>query len=260
MIRRDATAPDGTRCWILISQVEHARISGELAEHWGAGGFAPLEPRNDLLPAIFHHDDGWAVWEQHPGVDAKSGRPLNFTEMPLADSLAIWQRSIDAVQASGDLGGYIVSGHFSALLRHVNHWQKIGTDHGTDAADFLARQDAFRAAALTRWQAAHPTSDAQAVAAHGLKCLQFFDALSLWFCTSERDQPQTLDVPGGPPLTLRPHSPTEIRLSPWPLDRSELTIGVAGRQIPATRFATREELAAAPSTTVQLAWRLTPAE
>jgi hypothetical protein len=260
MIRRDATAPDGTSSWILISQVDHARISGELASYWGAGGFEPVEPREELLPAIFGHDDGWAAWEQLPGVDSKTGRPLNFTEMPLADSLAIWQRSIDAVRAHGDLAGYAVSGHFSALLRHVNHWQKIGADHETEAADFLARQDAFQNHALARWQAAHTASDAAAVAARGLKFLQFFDALSLWFCTAERDRPLTLDVPGGPPLTLRPRSPTEISLSPWPLDLAELKIAIAGRQIPAAPYESREELAAAQSATATLAWRLTPAE
>jgi hypothetical protein len=260
MIRRDDTAPDGSRSWILISQVDHARISGELASHWGANGFAPIEPRDELLPAIFGHDDGWAAWEQLPGVDLQLGRPLNFTEMPLADSLAIWQRSIDSVQRFGDLAGYVVSGHFSALLRHANHWQKIGSDHGAEAADFLARQDALRALALARWQAAHPASNASAVAAQGLKCLQFFDALSLWFCTAQRDRPQTLDPPAGPPLTLSPRSPTEIDLSPRPLDQAELTIAVAGRRVPAVRYASPEELAAVRSAPVQLVWRLTATE
>ncbi len=260
MIRRDNTAPDGSPFWILISQVDHARISGELATHWGANGFTPVEPREELLPAIFGHDDGWAEWEQLPGVDPKLGRPLNFTEMPLADSLAIWQRSIDTVRRYGDLAGSAVSGHFSALLRHANHWHKLGTDHEADAADFLARQDAFRAQALVRWQSQHPASDSQAVAAQGLRCLQFFDALSLWFCTAERDQPRRLDPPGGPPLTLSPRSPTEIVLSPWPLDQAELTIAVAGRRIPAARYASPAELAAVQGTTVQLVWRLLPTE
>jgi hypothetical protein len=260
MIRRDDTAPDGSRSWILISQVDHAQISGELATHWGANGFAPIEPREELLPAIFGHDDGWAAWERFPGIDPQLGRPLNFTEMPLADSLAIWQRSIDAVQSHGDLAGYVVSGHFLALLRHANHWQKMGADHGAEAADFLARQDAFRAQALARWQAAHPASDATAVAAQGLKCLQFFDALSLWFCTAERDRPQTFDPPGGPPLTLDPRSSSEMGLAPWPLDQAELTIAIVGRRIPAVRYASPEELASVQAAPVRLAWRLTATE
>jgi hypothetical protein len=260
MIRRDDTAPDGSRSWIRISQVDHARISGELATHWGANGFTPIEPREELLPAIFGHDNGWAAWEQFPGVDPQLGRPLNFTEMPLADSLAIWQRSIDSVASYGDLAGYVVSGHFSALLRHANHWQKMGTDHRADAADFLARQDAFRAQSLALWQSRHPASDAPAVAAYGLRCLQFFDALSLWFCTAQRDRPHTLEPPGGPFLTFIPGSPTEIGLAPWPLDQAELTVATAGRQIPGARYASSEELAAVQGATVRLVWRLTPAE
>ncbi len=34
MIRRDFTFDDGTAGWLLISQVEHARISGELTRAW----------------------------------------------------------------------------------------------------------------------------------------------------------------------------------------------------------------------------------
>ena len=212
------------------------------------------------MPAIFGHDDGWAEWEKFPGVDPQLGQPLNFTEMPLAVSLAIWRRWIDAVQMYGDLAGYVVSGHFSALLRHLNHWQKIGADHGVEAADFLARQDAFRTQALARWQSTHAASDAASVAAAGLKWLQFFDALSLWFCTAQRDRPQTLDPPGGPPLTLSPRSPTEIVLSPWPLNQAELTIAVVGRRVPAVRYASREELAAVQSAPLRLVWRLAPSE
>ena len=159
-----------------------------------------LEPRDELLPAIFHHDNGWALWEDAPGIDSELGRPLNFTEMPLSDSLLIWQRSIDAAYGYGDLAGYVVSGHFSALLRHSNHWHKIGTHPHVDAAEFLERQDTFRSHALARWEARHPTANASAVAERGLKWLQFFDALSLWFCTAERVRPEHVRHAGRPRL------------------------------------------------------------
>ena len=42
MIRRDVTLPDGQPGWLRISQVDHARLSVELASRWGAGQFSPV--------------------------------------------------------------------------------------------------------------------------------------------------------------------------------------------------------------------------
>src|SRR5689334_22023337 len=103
MIRRPQPGVDSQPQWVLISQVEHARVSGELAEHWAAGALAP---RDELVATIYHHDDGWREWEQRPDVDPEPGRPRAFTEMPLADSLVIWQRSIDAAARLGNLAPY----------------------------------------------------------------------------------------------------------------------------------------------------------
>jgi hypothetical protein len=36
MIRRNQTDDDGQAAWLLISQIEHARLSGEMAAAWGA--------------------------------------------------------------------------------------------------------------------------------------------------------------------------------------------------------------------------------
>ena len=57
MIRRDATLPDGSPAWVLVSQVDHAHLAGELAEGWRDG----LPAASVLLPTIYRHDDGWRV-------------------------------------------------------------------------------------------------------------------------------------------------------------------------------------------------------
>ena len=96
MIRRNVTTENGQPGWLLISQVEHARISGEFAESWidsptANVTFLPLINPEELLPAIYHHDDGWQDWEKSPEVDPQTGRPLAFTEMPLEVALEIWR-------------------------------------------------------------------------------------------------------------------------------------------------------------------------
>ena len=87
MIRRDVTLPDGRPGWLRISQVDHARLSAELASRWGGGRFLPVicnphvegeNPlrgvRDEVLAAIRHHDDGWLSWETAPAIDPTKHR------------------------------------------------------------------------------------------------------------------------------------------------------------------------------------------
>lgn len=94
MILREAN--DG---YLLISQVDHARLAGALAESWGNRRVAGLPLAEWLVPAIRDHDEGWRNWEASPTVTAE-GRPRSFTEMPTAEATALWSVSID-VCASG---------------------------------------------------------------------------------------------------------------------------------------------------------------
>ncbi len=89
MIRRDCDSD-----WLLISQVDHARLAEVLAAAWGNSQVSRLPMPAELVPAIRDHDEGWLDWEQSPTVDQETGRPLNFTEMPMEVSTRIWEKSI----------------------------------------------------------------------------------------------------------------------------------------------------------------------
>src|SRR5205085_8449357 len=124
-------------------------------------------------------DDGWPDWEQSPGIDA-DGRPINFDEMPTAQSTEIWRRSIKSCAQFDLAAGYVVAGHFTALLERFNAWRR-GSDEAQNAAQaFLA--DCQRQ--MDRWLADWPgrPAAAQASADHAVSVLQLFDALSLWLC------------------------------------------------------------------------------
>lgn len=89
MIRRET--PDG---WLLISQVDHARLAGDLAAAWGNDRVPGLPLEEWLIPAIRDHDEGWRSWEAAPTLN-DGGVPRQFTEMPAAEAAAIWTASID---------------------------------------------------------------------------------------------------------------------------------------------------------------------
>lgn len=259
MIRRTDVDSSRQDRWILISQVEHARLSGALAEAWGDPPFAPLEPRDEIVAAVYHHDDGWSAWEVAPKVDTQSGSPLDFTEMPLADSLAIWRESIAAVEKISPLAAYMVSGHFSALLRRFSSRWKADVTASALADKFLD-QEAERQAHWIELRSAGRDRDVyHAQAERALASLQMFDALSLWFCCAPRAEPETVEPPGGPMVVFRPAaSAYRIEVSPWPFVASRLELSAVGRAIGIAQYANPSDLATAAAKPVTLRWELVP--
>ena len=254
MIRR----PAGSQRWILIAQGEHARVAGELAAVWQRDPPLGDVAARELLAAVYHHDDGWTDWDRAPAVDPERGVPLAFTEMPLGESLAIWRQSIRAATAYGHLAAYIVAGHFSALLERFGSWRRGPESQRAMAEQFLEEQRAFMADRQAAWQQAHPGLPADAILGRALAWLQFFDSLSLWLCTAERKEGETMNVPAGPAVTLIPVAPAAIAIDPWPLAGGEKTVEVAGRSVEAAHYRDREHLAAAEGEMVWLPFAFSP--
>jgi hypothetical protein len=86
--------------------------------------------------------------------------------------------------------------------------------------------------------------------------LQFFDALSLWFCCAAANGPEQIETPDGPVLTLVPVDPRRVNLAPWPLSVASLGLEIAGRAVPVGRYRDQSELASAPAQPVLLHWQL----
>ena len=257
MIRRAEHQTAAGPCWLLISQVDHARLSANLAERWGASPVAPLHPRHDVLAAVLHHDDGWAAWEQQPEVDDEQGQPLNFTEMPLATAVDIWRRSIAACAAFGPLAGWIVSRHFAVLLDRASSWEKTEAERELAGA-FRREQQSQADGWLSQWQSTQARHSAER-AERGLAQLQLFDLLSLWLCCDEPSQPAAFDTPGGPAVTFSPAG-TTISVSPWPFTSGPFTVGITAREVEARHYGSAIELAEAPSRQVELRWQFRPAD
>ncbi len=259
MIRRDCLAEDGSRRWVLISQVAHAHLAGCISEHWGAAPYAPLvEPADELVKAVYHHDDGWHQWEREPSPDPVTGRPPDFMVMPLLESLAIWRRSIDTAGQIGPLAGYAVSGHFSALLSRAVPAHESDDTWMRPATDFLDEQKQLRDRWLARWLQADPLRRNHELADRAVAILQFFDRLSLWLCCADRTETATFHVPGQLPLTCTPRGRREIVMNPWPLRVPKLQLKLHGRSIAVAKYADSAALASAASTPVLLGWLLVP--
>lgn len=266
MIRRETTAQQEEQRWILISQVEHARLSGMMADAWNDEAFARSEWRPEMVAAITHHDDGWAAWEVAPKVDGESGRPLDFTETALTDSLAIWRESIQAAADIGPLAAYMVSGHFSRLLeRFSSRWKSDATLTAL-VNNFFSEQQAERDKWLAMWQKTVGQPGTHAAAETAVSWLQLFDALSLWLCCADRHDPQAFSLPTGASVDFQPRgpcslsvSPCSLSASPWPFKDPAVMLEAVGRAVPAQPYENPSDLVTAAAEPVRLKWSLASA-
>jgi len=265
MIRRETTLEDGTAAWLLISQVAHAHVSGELAHAWRDVFSA------EVIEAIAHHDDGWAKWEAAPQLDPARGRPLSFLEMPVADAIEIWNDSIAAARRIGPLACAIVAGHFIGLAG--------GSDHAKEpvAEEWLRATDDERASWLAEWQGSDPSHTPE-LAGCAQQMLHTADLLSLWLCcdgplaSGDADEnaavvPNTEMESRTSTILGKYHFATDSRtlgkanigwrgsLMPWPFAARELDLDAPALAAPAVKYACWAEIAAA-SRPVRLVWHL----
>ncbi|MBI2827177.1 MAG: DUF3891 family protein [Planctomycetia bacterium] len=258
MIRRIERA-GGKENWLLVPQIDHARVSGRLAEAWTDASLVAIEPPGELAKAITHHDDGWDQWDAAPDVDPAAGHPLSFTEMPLPTAVAIWERSIRRAAEFGSLAAHVVSAHFTALLQAASpRWSADPLQFQTSRR-FLDEQSDLREKWFADWQKVNPAERTRKVAGRALAYLQFFDALSLWLCCAPRFEPQSMQTPEGYYLSLGPMADNRFSVQPWPLSVERVRARIHARRIPVGRYASRAELAAAGGQQIELDFELIPA-
>ena len=241
MIRRNAATSDAQPGWILIPQIGHAHLAADLADAWL---FDPTEDQylSDLRLAIRHHDDGWADWDSRA---IEQQQPLtNFDEMQIADSLAIWRRSIAMAADRGPRIGYLVAGHFCRLLRRFG---KLATSGQLPdiRQEFLSDQAKNMDLWLPAWQPNDRLS-ARDRAEQGVSFVQMFDAISLRFCCAEQRDPWTAELPTGQRWEFLQLAPDRVTVEPWPFLTPTLMVRVAGYRatrdrahVPPERLATR---------------------
>src|SRR5437588_10612865 len=97
----------GDEC-LLITQHDHALISGMLAARWGNEQFMIPEPRQEILTGISLHDAGWPLHDDWPTLNAQ-GIPLHVFETPPATSVPVWNESVSRAVREGPYAGLLVS-------------------------------------------------------------------------------------------------------------------------------------------------------
>jgi hypothetical protein len=271
MIRREVRLSGDAALWLLVSQVDHAHVSGELARNWKEE-FTP-----EVVEAIAHHDDGWASWEAEPKLNPAIGAPYSFLEMPVGEAVTIWDQSIAEARKFGPLGGYIVAGHFYNLLADSDHAST------PPAVAWLTAKRKVRTAWLDEWvRTEKPKSLDYAKTAQQM--LLTADLFSLWLCCDCPVDAHGASILGGSAMKLRADSLLAqfqfvspdctvfesgsrhrieelswiVPVRPFPFRTESLSLTIKAKAVPATPYKTMEDLIAA-SWPFELRWQLVPA-
>lgn len=218
---------DAGDAWQVVLQTDHADLSGAFARAWADRG-----PRHEsLVLAAERHDDGWAVWEQSPLVDAV-GAPVNFLDVQVPAHLAFYRAGIAAVADEDPYAGLLVSMHGAGIYR-----QRYGEDPGlrlTHAAEVAALVEEFvaeqEASVPARADAAGVDDDLRWA---DYRRLQAYDRLSLVFCMRDLERQQPFELG---PLRIEPRGAWRIGVAPYPLAGGPRTLGLTRRLVPKERW------------------------
>ena len=249
---------------MLVLQIDHSRVAGLLAAHWGNDQFDVPRPYSSMVLAAQEHDNGWYDWEIRPtlGLD---GHPLDYIGSRDHMGSMVWldfQRGgVERVAAQDPYAGYIASMHISGLLTQGMGLLPYMKDYtgDTEVAEYLEQQGQFRQGLLQDIRSADETAQ-EASDEHlwnNFKLMEIYDQMAQFICN--RYPLNNTDRKNGPsPAMSNTPVPTmagrddvgmavEVQdesraiVTPYPFDVDPLEITFQGRLVPRGPYADRED-------------------
>ena len=125
---------------LLITQPDHAALSGELISAWQANGFEAWATRSTVLLATSEHDNGWREVDTHPTVNLTTGRPHDFINAPSDIKRGIWLRGVARLASDNAGAAALVAQHALTVLerRDTPPWHTFFTGMETEQRRLLA--------------------------------------------------------------------------------------------------------------------------
>jgi len=249
---------------LLILQIDHSRIAGLLAAHWGNEEFAKPSPYASMVLAAQEHDSGWWDWEIKPTVNHE-GYPSDYIGSIKHLGQGVWlnlyRHGIERLTAQDPYAAYQVSMHGEGLLTRGMGLLPSMPDYTGDAAvqEFIAEQRKLRAALLAdlRKEASLQEATGDPQLWTNFKLMEVFDQFAQFVCNrypfnsqARKNGPTNtlanvpVPVSRGKPdvtLTVDVQNESDAIVRPFPFDVSPLNLSFEGRLVPNRRYAYQED-------------------
>lgn len=252
--------------FLLITQHDHALLSGRLAEH--LAGSPIQKPISSAIQGIALHDCGWPLHDDEPTLNDK-GLPLHVFETPPQVATRVWSASASRAANKDAYCGLLVSLHVMnlSLMAQASHrsphdqfeLNKFQHKQVELQEDLRQRLGMRIDLPLTHGLAAPGAGEREDALLFDFYLLRAMDALSLALCCSESlfvSLDNVFPRPGGVPVSIAVDRPQEftVTLDPWLFDTDPLEFSVPARRVAARTYSDvhelREEYAAAQSGSV----------
>src|SRR6266480_4667772 len=266
MIRRDME-----KSFLLFTQDDHARLSGELARHYGNRFFVKPEPMEETNRAVALHDCGWPLHDQMPTLN-KDGLPLDVFETPLDVAIGVWQAGVEKVADEPMYTQLLVSLHvlglsgFAAARQHdrreqfeLNKFQHRQIEKQVELRRKLGMplEVPLRLGLAVRSDLAE---EERLRRNHNI--VQTMDRISLGLCCTELVFEKIEGIvprPGAAAATLNFVRTDDfaLQVAPWPFDQERIELEIAYRAVPAAKYDDVEEFRRAYAGAEQMRMKMT---
>jgi hypothetical protein len=256
-------------CFYLITQHEHALLSGRLASHYGNARFSRPDPMPEVIEAVSMHDCGWQDYDRCPGLNA-SGYPYDVFETPLDTALRAWARAGELLAEAPAYSRLMVSLHVMGLSGfaaqqtrtrraefEINRFQHAEAER----QESLRRQLGMRLdVPLKLGLAVVPGIAEEEQLRRNHLILQAMDRLSLAMCCAQTPFSQIEGIvprEGARAMTLQftRTAVWSMKVEPWPFDQQEIRLALRARTVEPREYQAMEFQSAydeAPEETLDL--------
>lgn len=249
---------------LLILQVDHSKVTGWFAAHWGNGNFARPAPYAAMVLAAQEHDTGWWDWEIKPQLNAEGSPPDYIGSIKHLGGkvwLDFYRHGIERLAEQDIYAGLIVSLHSDGLLTQGRGLLPYMPDYKIypEVQEFLAEQEQYRAGLMQQLKTSPNyrdyLSDEQLWT--NFKLMEVYDQMGQFVCnrypfnnTQRKNGPSntmsnvpTPTKPGKEDTILTFDIKDESRavVTPYPFDIDPLPVSFQARVVPKRPYANQSD-------------------
>ncbi len=111
---------DESTHFIMITQKDHAAVSGDMAAAWNRKYLASLKRVEDMITSVYNHDKAWEEIDAAPFYNDAKNRPFSFIDFPARPKLIHYKHGIDLVESENFYAGLLNSLHYCSLVDSKN--------------------------------------------------------------------------------------------------------------------------------------------
>ncbi|HEY7556505.1 MAG TPA: DUF3891 family protein [Candidatus Binatia bacterium] len=250
---------------ILALQIDHSRVAGYLAAHWGNQDFDRPQPYSSVVLAAGEHDIGWWEWEMCPSTLNDKGYPLDYHDGSLKYlgqlRLDFYKNAVDRVTQRDPYAAMLMAMHGVALMNAGYGKYAYPPDRTSDprVKAYVDDQEAVRLKLLAQLRQSEQfkkyTSDEHVWTNY--EYMEVFDQLAQFICNryplnskarklGPTNTLNDVDIPtkhGQRPAKISIDTVAESKavLRPYPFDMDPLPVSFTARLVPTRRYKNGED-------------------